>query len=115
MLSNNEIIAKKALTEYRYPVIKGVKCRTLPYSLSSFVKGTSTNKAEHSSCIFVKGFLEERWNHEDLHKKFEKFGPIMSAKVSITKYHECKGYGYVQFEKSDSAVAAIKEVRDPNS
>ena len=73
------------------------------------MKGNS-NKGEIPSCIFVKGFLEERWNHEDLHKKFEKFGPIMSSKVSITKYHECKGYGYVQFEKSESAAAAIKEV-----
>jgi hypothetical protein len=74
--------------EMRYPTIKGAKCRVLPYSLK-FVKLQSkdSNPEDRHSYIFVKGFLNEKWDHEDLHKAFERFGTIMSAKVSIDKNH----------------------------
>lgn len=42
--------------------------------------------------------MNEKWTHEDLHKEFEKCGTIISAKVSIDKDHQSKGYGFIQFE-----------------
>ena len=38
---------------------------------------------------------------------FAKFGKILSAKVSLTADHKTKGYGYICFEKPESAAAAI--------
>lgn len=45
-----------------------------------------------------------------LYDTFKKFGAIESAKVSLDKEHNCKGYGYVRFEDAKSAEYAIKEV-----
>ena len=113
-MTDGYLLAKKALEVQRYPTIKGVNCRTLPYSfkyLKVHSKDPSVNPEEKLSYVFVKGFLNEKWTHEDLHKAFEKWGIIVSAKVSIDKDHQCKGYGYIQYQKSEQAAKAIQEVR----
>lgn len=43
----------------------------------------------------MKGFAKANWTHEDLYNAFSKYGTIISAKVSIDKDHNSKGYGYV--------------------
>lgn len=58
----------------------------------------------------MKGFVSLGWTHRDLHNQFEKFGPIVSCKVSIDKDHISKGYGYVQFSKAEDAKNAISEM-----
>ncbi len=105
------MIAKRALEEMRYPSIKGVQCRVLPYS-QKFAKLQSKagdgQTEERETYIFVKGFQRARWLHSDLHKAFEKFGSILSAKVSIDKNHMSKGFGYIQFESKEQAALAIQ-------
>jgi polyadenylate-binding protein len=59
----------------------------------------------------VKGFLNDHWTHEDLHRTFEKYGSILSAKISIDREHKSKGYGYVRFETPEQAQTAINEVK----
>jgi RNA recognition motif-containing protein len=38
-----------------------------------------------------------------LHKAFEKFGTILSAKISIDKNHNSRGYGFIQFSSVEEA------------
>lgn len=76
-------------------MIKGQVCRVLPYSLK-FVKTLSKDEAVDKSCsVFVKGFAKAQWSHADLFKNFENCGKITSAKVSLDKDHQSKGYGYI--------------------
>jgi RNA recognition motif. (a.k.a. RRM, RBD, or RNP domain) len=110
-------IAKRAATELRYPTIKGYQCRVLPYSVklakmqSKGGAATGVASGEDQECyVFVKGFNKDRWLHSDLYQAFKKFGTIVSAKVSIDKSHQSKGFGYVQFTNSSDAVKAIQEV-----
>lgn len=93
----------------KYPKVKGKICRLLPCSLK-FASQELTDKAisdNHNTQIFVKGFLRLHWDHQFLHNVFSKFGQIISAKVSLDKDHNSKGYGYVQFEKEEQAQYAI--------
>jgi hypothetical protein len=81
---------KKAFQDMRYPVIQGVECRVLPYTLKyAKVQSKSGDAAsdERSTYVFVKGFSKARWNHSDLYRAFESHGLILSAKVSIDRYH----------------------------
>lgn len=102
--------AKKAIEEFRYPVIKSGKIsRTLPYN-SHAIRGEPGGKDVQSTSIFVKGFEKMKWNHCDLYSKFCSYGKILSCKVSIDADHEPLGYGYVQFGKIEEAQKAIQEV-----
>ena len=42
----------------------------------------------------MKGF-GDKWTHEELFRAFEKFGEIVSARVSIEEGHKSRGFGYV--------------------
>ncbi len=107
---NYLLLAKKAAEVLRYPIIQGAECRILPYSLKHAKiqsRNANSGDADHSSAattssdIFVKGFIKSQWMHSDLHRAFEKFGTILSAKVSLDRNHKTKGYGYVQFENPE--------------
>jgi polyadenylate-binding protein len=52
------------------------------------------------------------WCHKELYEAFAKFGKILSTKASLTGDHKSKGYGYICFEKADSAKAAIAEMNN---
>lgn len=107
--------SKKAAEEFRFPVIKGDKMsRALPYNLHA-VRGEPGGKDVQSTSIFVKGFENMNWSHEDLYAKFCSYGKILSCKVSIDGEHNFLGYGYVQFSKIEEAQKAIKEVSIKNS
>jgi polyadenylate-binding protein len=107
--------AKKAMDEFRYPVIKSGKVsRTLPYN-SHAIRGEPGGKDVQSTSIFVKGFEKMKWNHCDLYSKFCTYGKILSCKVSIGADHEPLGFGYVQYGKIEEAQKAIQEVSNSNS
>jgi len=101
--------ARKAGEEHRFPVIKGVMCRALPYNLHA-VRGEPGGKDVQSTSIFVKGFESLKWNHADLYSKFCTFGKILSCKVSIDQMHSMLGFGYIQYSKIEEAQKAIQEV-----
>ena len=88
------------MEELKFPFIKGVQCRVLPYNFK-FAKVQSKNDSasgssdEKATYVFVKGFFKAKWTHEDLYKAFSTFGVILSAKVSIDKLHVSKGFGYI--------------------
>jgi RNA recognition motif-containing protein len=93
----------------RYPEIRGMQCRVLPYSLK-FTKQQAKGEAsaeERASYVFVKGFSKTRWQHSDLFKAFEPFGNILSAKVSLDRNHCSRGFGYIQYETKEQAASAI--------
>ncbi len=91
----NSLIVDLALKEFRYPVIKGKVCRAVQYSLK--LQKPVEGDPDSQTYLFVKGFLPLGWTHADLHQEFEKFGQIESAKVSIDKDHNSKGYGYIKY------------------
>ena len=101
--------AKKATEEFRFPKIKGVMARALPYNMHA-VKGEPGGKDVQSTSVFVKGFEKLKWTHEDLYAKFCTFGRILSCKVSIDAEHNFLGFGYIQFSKIEEAQRAIQEV-----
>ncbi len=74
-------------------------------------KDQGQSNSEDTKCyVFVKGFMKDKWLHSDLYSAFETFGTIVSAKVSIDKFHISKGFGYVQFESAVQAEKAKEAV-----
>ena len=87
--------AKRAMEEHRYPKIKGgMMSRALSYNLHA-VRGEPGGKDVQSTSIFIKGFENVKWTHEDLYAKFCTFGKILSCKVSIDTNHNFLGFGYI--------------------
>ena len=102
--------AKRAVEEHRYPRIKGgMMSRALPYNLHA-IRGEPGGKDVQSTSIFVKGFEQMKWTHEDLYAKFCPFGKILSCKVSVDPEHNFHGFGYIQYSKIEEAQKAIQEV-----
>lgn len=83
--------------------------RALPYNLHA-IRGEPGGKDVQSTSIFIKGFENMKWTHEDLYAKFCPFGKIISCKVSINLEHEFLGFGYIQYGKIEEAQKAIQEV-----
>jgi RNA recognition motif-containing protein len=84
--------------------------RALPYSAHSY-RGEPGGRDASNTSIFIKGFDQVKWNHEDLHARFCEFGKIISCKVSIDADHNFLGFGYIQFSKIEEAQKAIEKVR----
>ncbi|MCX7954031.1 MAG: RNA-binding protein [Bacteroidales bacterium] len=60
--------------------------------------------------LFVAN-LNFKISDQDLKKVFEKFGPVISAKVvRDRKTHRSKGYGFVDMENDEDAQHAIKKL-----
>ncbi|XP_055644849.1 polyadenylate-binding protein 4-like [Toxorhynchites rutilus septentrionalis] len=58
--------------------------------------------------VFVKNFGDEL-NDDSLKEMFEKYGTIISHRV-MTKNTESRGFGFVAFEKPESAERAVEEL-----
>jgi len=97
-------LARKLIKDIRYPEIRGKICRVLPYE-----KDLISKKFDSKSSLFIKGIHKE-WSHKDLFEFFKSFGEITSAKVSLKEDHSSRGYGFVAFQREESAVKAIESV-----
>ncbi|KAL7700649.1 RNA-binding protein 5-like protein [Lotmaria passim] len=55
--------------------------------------------------------LPDWFTDADLYELFQRFGPILSAKVMCHKgTHHCKGYGFVLFQRTEDAAVARSEM-----
>lgn len=54
--------------------------------------------------------MGEAIDNVGLQDMFRKFGNILSCKVAMFEDGKSKGYGFVQFESEESAIAAIDDL-----
>lgn len=54
-------------------------------------------KKKDNYLLFIKG-LPKEWSHEDLWSAFEKFGKVISAKVSVDPEYNSRRYGFVELD-----------------
>ena len=52
--------------------------------------------------------MSESINSVELEEMFKKFGRTLSCKLAMFEDGKSKGYGFVQFESEESAIAAIE-------
>jgi polyadenylate-binding protein len=85
-----------------------------PFRQKDSLKEENTkNRISQSSNtnLFVKN-LTSSTTSKDLYELFSKFGEIISIKLRQNKNGECLGYGYVNFQTSNSAEEAMKNLHD---
>lgn len=56
--------------------------------------------------------MPKSWTHDDLYQAFEKFGKIISCKVSIDADFNSRQYGFVQLETERACQDAIKKMNE---
>ncbi|XP_067127062.1 polyadenylate-binding protein 4-like [Centruroides vittatus] len=67
------------------------------------------NKAKRFTNVYIKNFGDEL-DDDKLREMFEKYGTIISAKVMVDKNGKSKGFGFVNFQDSESAKRAVEEL-----
>jgi polyadenylate-binding protein len=95
--------AERALDNLNYTLLNGKPMRIM-WSL----RDPATRKSGVGN-IFIKN-LDKSIDNKALHDTFNAFGPILSCKVATDATGQSKGYGFVHFEKADSAQMAMEKV-----
>ena len=96
---------RRACTELRYFELKpGKHSRALPYD-NDLLGSNPLRIVDHN--IFVRKIPAEMTPRQ-LEEHFSKYGPIKSLKISLNSDHSSRRYGFVCFQDSASAAAALK-------
>ena len=93
---------ERALESLNYSVLKGRPIRIM------WSQRDPSLRKSGSGNIFIKS-LDPSIDNKALHDTFSAFGNILSCKVAMEDGHS-KGYGFVHFETTEAAEAAIKHV-----
>lgn len=101
----------KCVAEAQWIAGRQVECRiSLPDTDDNFSKSES-NKAK----LYVRG-LSPEVNSEDLVNHFAKYGAVKHAYVILDPlYNSSKGFGYVYFNKPESAKLVLKKHKNNKS
>lgn len=112
LLLNNKNREKKAASMVH--VTRSNSCMpslTLPSSLSSALPNATNNKSNNPiqtpTNIYIRN-LPSNTTDESLFNLCKKYGKIVSAKAMVDiRTNECKGFGFVMYEKEEQAKKAI--------
>lgn len=72
----------------------------------------SKDNAVPSDANLIVRNLPKEVDQAELMNLFKQFGKVVSCKLEVDRNGESKGYGYVQFEKTQEAQAAIQAMND---
>jgi polyadenylate-binding protein len=61
--------------------------------------------------LFIKN-LPQNTNTKEIFDLFSTYGNVVSIKLKQNEKGECIGYGYVNFDKSESAKAALENLNN---
>jgi len=100
---------EKAIAKVNGMMLNGKKVYVGPFvSRRERIQANSEKKFTN---IFIKN-LDEKIDEEKLKEIFSKFGPIKSAIIMRDEQSKSKGFGFVNFENTESAQKAVQEMND---
>ncbi|XP_010527159.1 PREDICTED: polyadenylate-binding protein 4-like, partial [Tarenaya hassleriana] len=100
---SNSHDADRATKELNFSYLNGKMIRVTYSSRDSSFRRSGIGN------LFVKN-LDKSIDNKTLHDTFSEFGNIVSCKVATDHLGQSRGYGFVQFEKEDSAKNAIEKL-----